>query len=205
MPQSARSRHVPDQDRPPPGGARPDARGRLRQTGPIASHRTSVGSLKASVSHLEFENDQLRRKVAQIESDNREIEQRLTQEETENGDLIARLNDARNLLKTKGYDVADGDRPAARPRDEWPSEPATTLPAGRSNRKPRKPPFARIPGRIDAVPADEAPDPIGGEPLEPPSAHPRDDLGPQSRLDDPDRWLPVAQDPATPKAKSRVR
>jgi hypothetical protein len=173
------------------------------QTGPIGSHRMAIGSLKAGVSHLEFENEQLRRKVAQLETDNREIEHRLTQEEAENGDLVARLNDARNLLKNKGYNVADGDPPAAHPRDEGPSQPSTTLPAGRSNRKPRKPPFARIPGRIDAVPADEAPDPIGGETLEPPSAHPRDDLGPQSRLDDLDRWLPVAQDPATPK--SRVR
>jgi hypothetical protein len=173
------------------------------QTGPIGSHRTTVGSLKAGVSHLEFENEQLRRKVAQLESDNREIEARLTQEETENGDLVARLNDARNLLKNKGYSVADEGHPATRPRDEGPGEPATTLPAGRSNRKPRKPPFARIPGRIDTVPADESPDPIGSEPLDPPSARPHDDLGPQSRLDDLDRWLPVAQDPATPK--SRVR
>lgn len=174
------------------------------QTGPIGTHRTTLGSLKAGVSHLEFENDQLRRKVAQLDSDNREIEQRLTQEESVNGDLTARLDDARNLLKRKGYEVADERRPAARPRDDdEPAEPATTLPAGRSNKKPRKTPFARIPGRIDTVPPDDSPDPMLPEALEPPSARPHDDLGPQSRRDDPDRWLPVARDSSAPS--SRVR
>jgi hypothetical protein len=173
------------------------------QTGPIGTHRTTLGSLKAGVSHLEFENEQLRRKVAQLESDNREVENRLTQEETTNGDLSARLDDARNLLKRKGYDVADEGRSGARPRDDEPAEPATTLPAGRSNKKPRKAPFARIPGRIDTVPADDSPDPILPEALDPPSARPHDDLGPQSRLDDTDRWLPVARDSSAPS--SRVR
>ena len=51
------------------------------QPGPILSRFTTIGTLKTSLSHLEFENQQLRSKVATLESENREIENRLVQEE----------------------------------------------------------------------------------------------------------------------------
>jgi hypothetical protein len=145
-------------------------------TAPLLSSGTGVGTLKTSLSHLEFENQQLKREVASLKSENRKIEDRLVQEEAANGELTARLDDARNLLGQRGL----------RPSDEGNGSSAgRTLPAGRSNREPRRPPFARIPGRIDAVPpANEEDMPV--EPRE------RDLFGPQSRLEKREPWLPVA-------------
>jgi hypothetical protein len=166
------------------------------QTGRILPGRVSYGTLKTSLSHLEFENQELRTQVAQLQSENREIENRLVQEEEVNGNLTARLDDARNLLSDRGYDLGGSDRSLSRqdpPADESPSR---TLPAGRSNRKPRKPPFARIPGRIEsAPPADDTSNrsTIPGN----------DPFGPQGRQDDPTRWLPIARE--TNEPPSRVR
>ena len=73
------------------------------------------------------------------------------QEQVHNGDLAARLDDAHNILR----DQRDRQRYAARcdgragrrtadPDDEISGPRA--IPAGRSSRKPRKPPAASIPG-----------------------------------------------------------
>jgi hypothetical protein len=163
------------------------------QPGPILSRRTTVGSLKTSLSHIEFENQQLRSRVVNLESENREIEDRLVEEERVNGDLSARLDNARNLLSDRGYDWQDSPASASRwprPGEESPA-PSRTLPAGRSNRTPRKPPFARIPGR--------------GSSSAPPAAAERDDefsyptipsaesFGPQSWQQDDAQWLPIAR------------
>jgi outer membrane murein-binding lipoprotein Lpp len=157
------------------------------ETGPVFSRGTTVGSLKASVSQLEYENQQLRRKTASLEKENRQIENRLVQEESVNGELTARLDDARSLLGQRGGSAAATDV------DPGPGGPGKTLPASRSSRKGRKAPFAQIPGRIDTVPpgGDESVPAI--EAPSPTDSGWRGDPGPQSRRDDPTAWLPVAR------------
>ncbi len=59
----------------------------------------TVGQLKTGLSHLEFENQQLKNSVAKLDRENRNIEDRLVQEQIDNGELTARLDDARNLLR----------------------------------------------------------------------------------------------------------
>jgi hypothetical protein len=166
------------------------------QSNPLISHRATLGTLKTSVSQLEFENHQLKQKVANLESDGRQIEDRLVQEESINGDLRARLDDAKALLSRRGLGPDGSDAAAV---DPDPFAPRRTLPAGRSNRKARKPPFARIPGRIDAEPpADEQEHDAPNSS----STRWRGDPGPQSRRDDSAVWLPVAggaSDLSTPR------
>lgn len=170
------------------------------QTGPILPRRTTLGSLKTSVSHLEYENEQLRREVAQLQSENRDIENRLVQEQAENGEISARLDDARYELSRRGLDF-DAGRSASTPSSDGPkqADPWVTRPAGRSNRKPRKPPFARIPGRIEDIPPADSDDPAFADPKRPD----RDAFGPQGLLDDSSKWLPIARIPTAPATKVR--
>src|ERR1700722_6815097 len=72
------------------------------QPGPLFSRYTTIGTLKTGLSHLEFENQQLRSKVATLESENRDVENRLVQEEAANGELHARLDDARDVITQAG-------------------------------------------------------------------------------------------------------
>src|SRR5436190_18235913 len=81
------------------------------QSGPVRAHRTTLGTLKTSVSHLEYENEQLRREVAQLKTENREIEDRLVQEEAANDELTSRLDDARNVISRRGDDPGGSSRP----------------------------------------------------------------------------------------------
>src|SRR3954465_2235557 len=60
------------------------------------SNRVSYGTLKTSLSHLEYENQQLRPQVSQLKSETRDIETRLVREERDNAALSARLDNARN-------------------------------------------------------------------------------------------------------------
>ena len=124
----------------------------------------SVGQLKTSLSHLEYENAQLKRSVAKLEQENRSTEDRLVKEQLDNGDLIARLNDARNLLRDRGEEkseLARTRRDDARSTAEDGSG-ARTLPAGRATPKRRKLPVARIPGQIEAAPPGEEDEPSPG-------------------------------------------
>jgi hypothetical protein len=163
----------------------------------------SVGQLKTSLSHLEYENAQLKRDVAKLEQENRTIEDRLVKEQLDNGDLTARLDDARNLLRNRGADQSElartprGD--ARNASDE--GSVARTLPAGRATPKRRKLPVARIPGQIEAAPPGEE-----GEPSLGPRALPDADADRSSlRLEDdldhhtfypgPLRWTPIASRP----------
>ncbi len=154
--------------------------GGCSQSSPFLASRTTVGSLKASVSHLDFENRKLQKQVATLQSENRQTENQLTQEESENGDLSARLDDAKDLLRKRG--IADSSDA------ETASTGARMLPAARSSKSRRKAPFAQIPGRIDPLPsADDSTDIRGARtPLD-------DDLWPQTRPQITPRWLPVAQ------------
>jgi hypothetical protein len=163
--------------------------------GPIRSRYTTIGTLKTSLSHLEFENQQLRSKVTSLESDNRDIENRLVQEENLNGDLSARLDDARDVMAQHGYDWGNSNSSGGTTRDDSSSR---TLPAGRSNRTPRKPPFARIPGRVDSPPPADGYD----DEFNRPSLPSNDAFGPQSLRDD-GQWLPIARGATAPGTKVR--
>jgi len=157
------------------------------QMGTTFPRRTTVGTLKSSLSQLEFENDKLRREVAQLKTDSRDIEDRLVQEETENGTLKAKLDDARHLLSERGHNFGD-DGGSSLSRNGDRSDSPNTIPAGQSTRKRRKPPAIQIPGRMEVV------DPADDEHVIAPSRRSRNDLGSQSRLfSDNERWLPIAQ------------
>jgi outer membrane murein-binding lipoprotein Lpp len=164
-------------------------------SGPLLSRQASVGTLKTSVSRLEYENEQLRRELAEAKSENRRISLRLDQEEAANGELTARLDDARNLISKQGSDVGGLAGTARTSLHAEPADPRPTPPP--AGRKPYKPPFAQIRGRIDVPPPDE-------EPADDPPAPSRGvsrgslrrddlDLGPQSRREGPSPWLPVAR------------
>jgi hypothetical protein len=177
------------------------------QSGPVLSRRTSLGTLKTSLSHLEFENQQLRAKMTKLESENRAIENRLVQEEEANGDLHARLDDARNALGRKGDEWGEpggsASASASARRDEpGPGDSASrTLPTGRSTRKARKPPFAQVPNRVDSLEPDDDPRDTFGRPRS--SGSTPFDSGPQSWQTDDAKWLPIAH--GTSEPASRVR
>jgi hypothetical protein len=124
----------------------------------------TVGQLKASVSHLEYENEQLRKSAAKLERENRSMEDRLVQEQVENGDLTARLDDARNLLRDRGLesDVRVGSHRGGTTLGGSTSEgedaERASLPDG-SRKRPRKTPFAQISGGSDSVAPIEVDDP----------------------------------------------
>jgi hypothetical protein len=123
----------------------------------------TTGQLKASLAHMEVENQQLRKQVAQLRTDSRAIEDRLVREELNNGDLTARLDNARNLLRDRGVEFDEKPRTASNSRrsmfdddddEDYASSGAgagsrRTLPTGQPSKRTRKPPFARIPGRIE--------------------------------------------------------
>lgn len=167
------------------------------QSGSMLTQRTNVGSLKTGLSHLEYENHQLKKEAASLKAENRQIEDRLVQEESANGDLTARLDDARTLLSRRGLD--GGGEPDSGALDPGPSRKA--LPAGQSNRKRRKTPFAQIPGRIDVLPpADDDPSSPGwGKPAPSGFAEP----GPTGNTDRPTIWLPVARGATEPPNSRR--
>ena len=153
------------------------------ETGGLLSRRPTTGALRTSLAQLQHDNEQLKREVADLQVENRRVAEKLDESEEANGDLTARLNDAKAAIKGDGSILADTSPPAAssRRRDD-----RQTTPAGRSSRTPRRPPFARIPNRIEDAPADDL-----LEDSDAPPARRRADLGPQSRRDGPARWLPV--------------
>lgn len=166
------------------------------QQGPLLSRRTTMGSLKASVSHLELENSKLRTEVAGLKQENRQLDERLVQEEAANGDLAARLDDARTLLTQRGWGEAEDDPSGRRASDPFDSG-STTRPVARPRQ--RKPPVARIPGRAEIPPPDfDDADPFGASPPAPrrPAGRDRDlfqDAQSRREADSDATWLPVAR------------
>jgi hypothetical protein len=151
--------------------------------GPLTSRQTMMGSLKSSVSQLEFQNDELQRQVATLKSENRRFEDRLVQERSENELLATQLDNARGQL---GLDTSD-TRTGARARLGNEDESEESTPKARPSRSRRKPPAASIPGRIE--PARTAPDDDEVGSVDLPPARSR--LASRRSLDD--RWLPVAR------------
>ncbi len=135
--------------------------------GNFLTGRPTQGQLKASLAHVEVENQQLQKQVAKLRSDNRSMEDRLVREEQANGDLTARLDSARNLLKDRGVELEDKRQASTRERrsslndDELDDLNAgdgssrRTLPAGQKSRGSRKAPFVQIPNRIEDIDEDE--------------------------------------------------
>jgi len=158
------------------------------QPGPIATHRATVGSLKASVSQLEYSNDNLKKQVAQLKSESTRFANDLDEKNLENGELSARLDDAKDVIRKQGGDVtalnrSSGSRASTTSTDDEIPPPRSSSPIRRS-RGGRKPPTTQIP-RIESA------DPGPGA-LELPT-EPRDP-GPQASRDiDDGRWLPVAR------------
>ena len=72
---------------------------------------TSSGQMKASLSHLQFENEQLKTEVAKLKEENRSMDDRLVQEQMHNGDLAARLDDAATFCETEGSTAKPGWAP----------------------------------------------------------------------------------------------
>jgi hypothetical protein len=166
------------------------------QPGGLRAPGAAMGSMRASLGHLEYENEQLRKEVATLKDDNRKIENRLVQEESANGDLSARLDDARALLTHRGLDGGESSDAL----DPGPA-PRRTLPAGRSNRKKRKTPFAQIPGQIDVLPpTDDNGSSSGWGQPSPPRV---DDSDTTSSLDRPMNWLPIARGSVAPSPSRR--
>lgn len=180
---------------------------------------TSVGQLKTSLSHVEFENEKLKRSIAKLDGENRVLEEKLASEQMNNGDLTARLDDARNLLKDRGLDT-DG-RVLSRNGsgrgsidDELASSPRTQA-ATQSTRKRRKPPVASISDQIEIKPPIQEDD--NGESFKPANRPTADGQASRSGLSrvgryDLDhhsfdngtlRWLPVADGTATGETEVR--
>lgn len=154
------------------------------QPGFFSSRQTMAGSLKASVSQLEFENEKLRKEVGELKADNSRLDNQLAQERDVNGEMSARLDDAKSLLRRQGGN-AQALGPPSRNSEDDEIPPPATVPPGRSIRQSRKSPTTQIPR---PEPKHSADDDLG---YLPPSRSPRD-LGPLDRDDD-DRWLPVAR------------
>ena len=158
-----------------------------------------MGSLRSSVSQLEIEKSKLRTELADLQADHRRLEDQLAQEEVANGEMAARLDDARVLLRGQG--VEDGALAGSARDNSYPiGDSPRTSPAGRSARPSRKPPFARIPGKLDQSSAEEL---LPGDDFLdlPPSSSSRDRIGPQSSRSkgssssssSSSSWLPVAR------------
>ncbi len=150
-------------------------------SGPVFGRQAMVGTLKASVSQLEYENQQLKTQVAELNRDRRDAEDRLTQEEQANGDLAARLDDARELLRRQGVNMPESK--AARVSDE--SIPPPRAPVRRQNRKPPSVELPRSAPADSDAPSDE----------EPASTKPRrrKTYNDQAYAPDDTRWFPVAR------------
>ena len=126
---------------------------RLRRPDPFTSRQTMVGSLKASVSQLEFENEKLRKDVGELKADNSRLDNQLVQESEANGEIAARLDDAKDLLRRQGGNAQAMGGPSRNFEDDIP--PPVATPRSRGSRAtghrppPRSPPPESVPASDD--------------------------------------------------------
>jgi hypothetical protein len=160
------------------------------QPGVFTSRQTMVGSLKASVSQLEFENEKLKKDLGELKAENSRLDSQLAQEQAANGEITARLDDAKDLIRREGGNPqALGVGSSSRrtdPDDEIP--PPVVTPKSRSTRRGRTPPAAQIPSPVDPTPFGTSNDGLGSRNT-PRSAR---DFGTEDG-DLADNWLPVAR------------
>ena len=168
------------------------------QPGPFTSRGPLVSGLKASVSQLESEKEELRKELADSKAENHRISDRLLEEEARTGDLTARLDGAKNILRGQGLDAQSASAPVRDELDPDPIRPdlASVSPAGRPQPKPRKAPFAEI--RNGSYPDADAPDPDDSA-----SNSSNEALNPRSIRDEDPRWLPVARGLSEPRTAVR--
>ena len=171
------------------------------QPGPIASRRNTVGALKASVSQLEYANDNLKKQVADLKAEKTRVANDLDDEAVRNGELSARLDDAKTALRRQGggssvasldpggspSSSAKASRAAATAGDDDIPSPRRSSSSVRPSKSARKPPTTQIP-RIESA-ADADPGALELPPAE------KFDPGPQASRAADDRWLPVARGP----------
>ena len=141
-----------------------------------------VGSLKASVSQLEFENENLKKEVGELKADNTRIDNQLVQEREANGEIAARLDDAKDLIRRQGGNVQAMGNTSSKNFEDDPIPPPVSTPKSRRVNK-RQSPTVRIPAPEFAPSSSNPDDDLS---YDPPSHRPID------RQDD-DRWLPVAR------------
>jgi hypothetical protein len=154
--------------------------------GPLTSRQTMVGSLKASVSQLEYENQKLKKEVGELKADNSRIDNQLVQEREANGEIAARLDDAKDLLRRQGGNVQAMGNSLKNFEDDG-IPPPVAAPKGRKVNNKRPSPTVRIPSP-EFAPSPSADDDLS---YEPPGRRPRD-IGSIDREEE-DRWLPVAR------------
>ena len=157
------------------------------QPGPFASRQTMVGSLKASVSQLEFENEKLRKEVGEMKADNSRLDNQLVQEREANGEITARLDDAKEMIRRDGGNAQALGAPSKNYEDDQIPPPVST-PRSRPMKGGRKPPAAQIRQQTDPAPFGSSSDSLGYQPR---STGLNRDLGTDDGSDD--RWLPVAR------------
>jgi hypothetical protein len=177
----------------------------------------TVGQMKTSLAHLEYENAQMKRDLAKVRRESREMEDRLVQQEQDNGELLARLDDARNLIRERGLDPAERAASGRGGARDLPDDGGgvKALPAGESTRKRRRTPFARIPGQFTPAAPDRGqegeeeglglPQPVTAPSsgADPPGLGIDDDLDHHTYYNGPLRWTPIAGGTSDPG--SRVR
>jgi hypothetical protein len=149
---------------------------------PFTARQTTVGSLKASVSQLEFENEKLRKQVGELKVDNSRLDNELVQEKSVSGEMAARLDDAKDLLRRQGQNAQAMGGSSSNFEDDIP--PPVSTPKSRRVKTNRQPPAASIPFPSSAPSSDDLS-------LKSPKRTPSD-IGPADREDD-DLWLPVAR------------
>jgi hypothetical protein len=145
-----------------------------------------VGSLKASVSQLEFENEKLKKDVSELKAENNRLDTQLSQEKDFNGEITARLDDAKDLIRRQGGSAqALGTSSRSSYEDDVP--PPISTPPSKSRRGARNPPTAQIPSQTDPAPFGSSGDGLGYRTNPVPSR----DLGNGDDVED--HWLPVAR------------
>jgi hypothetical protein len=144
-----------------------------------------VGGLKASVTQLESEKEDLKREVAELKAQNRRISNNLVEERSRNGELATRLDGARNILRSQGLDRAELSDSVPELDDGLTSRRGS--PIKRPAPKPRKTPFAEIPGLGSSDGFEDR----GGNSDVPRNSRGDEDFLPQARRDVDARWLPV--------------
>jgi hypothetical protein len=151
---------------------------------PFTTRQTTIGSLKASVSQLEFENEKLRKDVGEMKAENSRLDNQLVQEREANGELSARLDDAKDLLRRQSSNSNAQAMGGSSSNFEDDIPPPVATPKARRVRTNRQPPAASIRPPESVPNSDDLS-------LQIPRRTPPD-IGPSDRNDD-DVWLPVAR------------
>src|SRR5512143_3930162 len=108
------------------------AAGGCAQDGTFVGPKSNIGSLKASVTQLEHDNEQMRKQLAEMESEKRRLAEKLSQERLANDDLSTRPAPAsrpgRSTRKPPFAQIG-GIKPAPEPDETDPEKEGSVVPA----------------------------------------------------------------------------